>query len=55
MPIPQPTSNQSESEFMQVCMAAIRGEYSATQAAAICNDAWRNRNKTNKNGKGRQN
>jgi hypothetical protein len=36
MPIPNPQSGESQSEFVSRCIGEIRGEYPQDQAAAIC-------------------
>ena len=46
MPIPKPTSGQTENEFVSSCIATLVSEGKPQdQAAAICYDAWRNKDK----------
>lgn len=41
MPVPKPTSSETESEFVGRCMSEIGGEYDQTQALAICYTTYR--------------
>lgn len=43
MPIPQPTNNESEKEFIQRCMgdSKMTDEYDIDQRFAVCQDAFR--------------
>jgi len=43
MPIPQPTSNESEKEFIQRCMddSKMKDEYDIDQRFAVCQDAFK--------------
>ena len=43
MPIPQPTSNESEKEFIQRCMddSKMKDEYDIDQRYAVCQDAFK--------------
>ena len=43
MPIPQPTNNESEKEFIQRCMAdsKMTEEYEIEQRYAVCQDAFK--------------
>jgi hypothetical protein len=41
MPIPNPSSGQTEEEYIGECISAISGEYGQEQAAAICYSTYR--------------
>jgi hypothetical protein len=41
MPIPNPSSGQTEEEYIGECISAISGEYPQEQAAAICYSTYR--------------
>ena len=43
MPIPQPTSNESEKEFIKRCMddSKMKDEYDIDQRYAVCQDAFK--------------
>lgn len=43
MPIPQPTSNETEKEFIQRCMddSKMKDEYDIDQRFAVCQDAFK--------------
>lgn len=41
MPIPQPSEDQSEEEFVSECVAQIIDEYGEAMAAAICYSIYR--------------
>lgn len=41
MPIPKPTSGETESEFVSRCISAIYDEYGEEQSAAICYNTFR--------------
>jgi hypothetical protein len=41
MPIPNPSSGQTEEEYIGECISAISGEYEQEQAAAICYSTYR--------------
>lgn len=43
MPIPKPTSGETESEFVSRCIEAIYDEYGQEQSSAICYSTWRDR------------
>lgn len=46
MPIPKPTSGQTENDFISSCISTLVGEgKEQDQAAAICYDAWKNKDK----------
>jgi hypothetical protein len=46
MPIPKPTANQTENEYVSECIAFLIGEgKDKEQAAAICYDNWKNKDK----------
>lgn len=46
MPIPKPTASQTESEYIGECIAFLVGEgKDKEQAAAICYDNWKNKDK----------
>jgi hypothetical protein len=45
MPIPNPTSNETEQDFISRCVEAIYDEYGAEQASAICYSTWRKESK----------
>ena len=45
MPIPTPTSNESEKEFISRCIKAIYDEYGQEQSAGICYGTWRKKNR----------
>jgi len=40
-PIPSPSGEETESEFISKCMSEIGGEYEQVQALAICYSKWR--------------
>ena len=40
-PIPSPSGDETESEFISKCMSVIGGEYEQEQALAICYSKWR--------------
>jgi hypothetical protein len=40
MPIPKPQPNQTQAEFIAVCVPAIIDEYGEEQAVAVCMAAW---------------
>jgi len=43
MPIPQPSSGQSEEEYISECISTLINEgKDQDQAAAICYETWRN-------------
>jgi len=43
MPIPEPSSSQSENEYVSECIAQLINEgKEQDQAAAICYETWRN-------------
>ena len=44
MPIPQPKSGQSESEYVSECISAIYDEYGQEKSAAICYNTYRKSN-----------
>ena len=41
MPIPKPTSAETEQEFVSRCMSEISGEYEQDQALGICYSTYR--------------
>jgi hypothetical protein len=41
MPIPKPSSQETEKEYVSRCMSDISGEYGEEQAAAICYNTYR--------------
>ena len=44
MPIPEPSSGQSENEYVSECIAQLINEgKEQDQAAAICYETWRNK------------
>ena len=45
MPIPIPTSNATEQDFISRCVEAIYDEYGAEQSAGICYSTWRKESK----------
>lgn len=47
MPVPNPTSNDSEATFMSRCMSdeKLKNEYPHNQHLAICLSSWREHNK----------
>lgn len=45
MPIPKPTSNENEKEFISRCISEISGEYDQKVAAGICYTQWRRKDK----------
>jgi hypothetical protein len=45
MPIPIPTSNETEQDFISRCVEAIYDEYGAEQASAICYSTYRKESK----------
>jgi hypothetical protein len=40
-PIPSPSGNENEDNFISRCMSEIGGEYDQDQALAICYSKWR--------------
>lgn len=48
MPIPQPNSSETESEFVSRCISKISDEYDQTQAAAICYNTYRKKEEMSK-------
>lgn len=51
MPLPKPTPNQKQQEFIQSCMSSdvMRSEYpNEDQRFAVCKNIWKNRNKKQK-------
>jgi hypothetical protein len=40
-PIPSPSGEETESEFISKCMSEISGEYDQEQSLAICYSKWR--------------
>lgn len=40
MPIPKPQPEQTEAEFIAMCIPAIIDEYGEEQAVAVCMAAW---------------
>jgi hypothetical protein len=42
MPIPKPSSGETEQEYVSRCIEAIYDEYGAEQASAICYSTFRN-------------
>ncbi len=40
-PVPSPSGDEIESEFISRCMGEIGGEYDQEQALAICYSKWR--------------
>lgn len=48
MPIPTPTKNETEGDFVSRCISSISGEYSPEQAAAICHGEWDDKKKVKK-------
>jgi hypothetical protein len=40
MPIPVPSKNEVESDFINRCMSEIGGEYDQAQGVAICYASW---------------
>ena len=49
MPIPQPSSGQSENEYVSECIATLINEgKDQSQAAAICYENWRNQMESQK-------
>ncbi len=40
-PIPSPSGNENENDFISRCMSEIGGEYDQDQALAICYSKWR--------------
>ena len=44
MPIPKPTSEETEQEFVSRCVPEIIGEYDQEQALAICYSTYQNMN-----------
>lgn len=51
MPIPSPSSNEKQREFITRCYTTIKDEYNRAAAFAICYDKWKNKDKTKKTGK----
>ena len=50
MPIPKPTGNQTEEQYIASCMgnATMVADYPTNaQRYAVCISTWRNRNKSN--------
>jgi hypothetical protein len=45
MPIPTPSAEQSENEFVSECIREIIDEYGQEQAAAICYNTYRSESK----------
>lgn len=45
MPIPTPSADQSENEFVSECIREIIDEYGQEQAAAICYNTYRSESK----------
>lgn len=43
MPIPKPKPDQERGEFIAECILQLSNEYTTEQAAAICYDAWVNK------------
>jgi len=41
MPIPKPSAEETEKEYVSRCMGEITGEYGQEQAAAICYNTYR--------------
>lgn len=41
MPIPKPQPEQTEAEFIAMCVPAIIDEYGEEQAVAVCMAAWK--------------
>jgi hypothetical protein len=46
MPIPKPTGEEKESDFIGRCMGEIGGEYDQDQALAICYSTWKEKMST---------
>jgi hypothetical protein len=42
-PIPSPSSDESESDFMGRCISEISGEYENDQSIAICIGKWQDK------------
>jgi hypothetical protein len=42
MPIPNPKSSETKSEFVSRCVSEISGEYPQDQSLAICISKWDN-------------
>ena len=40
MPIPNPSKNETESDFISRCMSEIGGEYDQAQGVAVCYASW---------------
>jgi uncharacterized protein len=51
MPIPKPTPDEDKEDFINRCMSnpTMVDEYERDQRFAICNQSWRNRNKSRSN------
>jgi hypothetical protein len=45
MPIPTPTSSETEQDYVSRCIEAIYDEYGAEQASAICYSTYRKESK----------
>ena len=41
MPIPNPKSNEKQSDFVKRCYVAIKNEYPKAQAFGICYSMWK--------------
>ena len=50
MPIPTPTKNEAEGDFVSRCISSISDEYDPKQAAAICHGQWDDKKKVKKTG-----
>lgn len=48
MPIPKPTSGESEKDFVSRCISKIIDEYDQSQAAAICYESYRKKEEMKK-------
>lgn len=48
MPIPRPNQDENENEFVSRCISKIIDEYDQSQAAAICYNAYRDKEKMSK-------
>lgn len=51
MPIPQPKKNEPKDDYISRCIAKISDEYDANQAAAICYNNWKNKDRKKKTNK----
>lgn len=44
MPVPNPTSSETQNEYISRCMGEIGSEYEQSQALAICYSTWDKQN-----------